>query len=87
MRVPLKSFVPLLVVAAFSLAWIGDTEAQHTPGHEIDQMEVCLGCHDLGDDLEARVQHAPVQAGECSACHNPHVARYKKLLRERPGPL
>lgn len=87
MRAPVKSFAPLLVVAAFSLGWIGDAEAQHSPGREIDQMEVCLGCHDLGDALEARVQHAPVEAGECSACHNPHVARYKKLLRERPGPL
>lgn len=57
------------------------------PGHEIDQQQVCLGCHDLEEDLGARVPHAPVAAGECTSCHNPHVARYKALLRQRPGLL
>jgi len=60
--------------------------AQSPPGHEIDQQQVCLGCHEL-EGLAAKVQHAPVAGGECSACHNPHVARYKALLRKRPGPL
>ena len=30
---------------------------------------------------------APVENGECSACHNPHVSRFDALLRERPGSL
>lgn len=57
------------------------------PGHEVNERQSCLGCHDLEDALRARVQHAPVTAGECSACHNPHVARFAKLLQESPGPL
>ncbi|MEE9561479.1 MAG: cytochrome c3 family protein, partial [Thermoanaerobaculia bacterium] len=61
--------------------------AQLSPGHEIDQKKVCLDCHDLEDALGAKVTHAPVESGECTACHNPHVARYGALLRERPGPL
>lgn len=61
-------------------------EAQRAPGHEIDQKKTCLECHDL-EDLAAKVTHAPVAAGECSTCHNPHVARFQKLLRDRPGPL
>ena len=57
------------------------------PGHTIDQQQVCLACHDLEGDLGARVPHAPVAAGECTSCHNPHVARYRALLRQRPGLL
>ena len=29
--------------------------------------------------------HEPVGSGNCSACHNPHVGRYKGLLRSRKG--
>ena len=61
--------------------------AEATTGHSIDQKKVCLECHDLESDLQARVQHAPVAAGDCSSCHNPHVARFAGLLLQQPGPL
>ena len=73
------------LVAGALLGVASAAEAQR-PGHDVDQKAACLSCHDL-EDLKAKVQHAPVEAGECSACHNPHVARFKKLLRDRPGPL
>jgi predicted CXXCH cytochrome family protein len=76
----------LLLVAAGSLLGIRALDAQVPPGHNIDQKELCLGCHDL-EDTAGGVVHAPVDSGECTACHNPHVARYGALLRERPGPL
>jgi predicted CXXCH cytochrome family protein len=68
----------------FAAASVG--EAQRPAGHDVDQKAACLSCHDL-EDLKAKVKHAPAEAGECSACHNPHVARFQKLLRDRPGPL
>jgi len=57
------------------------------PGQEVDQKEVCLTCHDLEEALAAKVKHAPMETGECSACHNPHVSRFDALLRERPASL
>lgn len=77
-----SGFVSVGLILGVSLA-----SGQLRPGQEIDQQEVCLGCHDLEEALEARVMHAPVASGECTACHNPHVARHGGLLRERPGPL
>jgi len=68
------------------LAWTPRADAQPARGHEIDQKQLCAECHDLENE-GASVQHAPVEAGECSACHNPHVARFQNLLRDRPGPL
>lgn len=83
---PKRSVVPGLVAAGLMLG-ASLAPAQPPPGQEIDQREVCLGCHDLEDALGAKVTHAPVESGECTACHNPHVARHGALLRERPGPL
>ena len=55
---------------------------------DIDQGEICLVCHDgLTEQIEATFPHAPAAAGECSACHNPHVSRFEHLLQDRPGPL
>jgi predicted CXXCH cytochrome family protein len=76
----------LAALAGGALASAPASGQAQRPGHEIDQKAVCLSCHEL-PDLEAKVKHAPAATGECSACHSPHVARFKKLLRERPGPL
>lgn len=70
-------------LAAILLAGAARAQPQ-PPGREIDQKRLCLSCHEIA---AKRVTHAPVTAGECSACHNPHVARYQALLRDRPGPL
>jgi predicted CXXCH cytochrome family protein len=54
----------------------------------VDQKEACLVCHDdLSASIDARVSHPPARDGECSACHNPHVSRFGKLLKDHPGPL
>jgi predicted CXXCH cytochrome family protein len=60
-------------------------EGQSPAAHTVDQRQACLNCHDLA--LGARVQHPPVEAAECSACHNPHAARLSALLRDRPAML
>jgi len=62
-------------------------EAELPADQQIDQLQVCQDCHDLSDELQAGVDHAPVAAGECTACHNPHASRFAKLLLDRPGPL
>lgn len=76
----------LPIVAAIALlAGTGVAAAQLS--REVDQRAVCLECHDLADALSARVAHPPAAEGDCSACHNPHVARFDVLLRDQPGPL
>lgn len=76
-----------LAIVALLLGTAASSSAQSPLGQEIDQKEVCLGCHDLEAQMEARFKHAPVESGECSACHSPHAARHGALLREQPGPL
>lgn len=50
--------------------------------------EACLSCHeDLSSQISAPVEHPPARERACTVCHNPHVARFQGLLRERPGPL
>jgi len=73
---------------AILLASILGATAAAGQGPEIDQGEVCLTCHEeLAAEITAKVPHPPARSGECSACHNPHVARFQHLLNERPGPL
>ncbi|MFQ5752284.1 MAG: cytochrome c3 family protein [bacterium] len=38
---------------------------------------LCVSCHDQAD---ATVVHAPVEEGDCVACHNPHGSKYPHLL-------
>jgi predicted CXXCH cytochrome family protein len=45
------------------------------------QDKLCFGCHDRKDYVKA-ITHNPVAKGECDACHNPHVAKYKGLLQQ-----
>ena len=39
----------------------------------------CYGCHSK-DLFVGKSIHGPVAKGDCRACHNPHVAKYKQLL-------
>jgi predicted CXXCH cytochrome family protein len=39
----------------------------------------CFKCHERAS-FENKVVHAPVAGDRCTACHNPHVARFKGLL-------
>ncbi|WP_456387061.1 cytochrome c3 family protein [Desulfolithobacter sp.] len=44
--------------------------------------EVCFQCHDARR-FQARYVHKPVAGSQCATCHNPHVARFAGLLRNR----
>lgn len=46
----------------------------------------CFGCHDAVQ-FSGKVVHKPVADARCDVCHNPHVARYKGLLRNRQDVL
>ncbi len=81
-----------LAPAAFSVAvfllWGGTVLQGELPAsHRVDQSEACMQCHDLEDAVSARVPHPPVVNSECSACHNPHVARVEGLLHDQPAIL
>lgn len=47
---------------------------------------VCFKCHDRSL-FEKKIVHQPVRNGQCGACHNPHVARYKGLLQQKVADL
>lgn len=47
---------------------------------------VCFQCHKK-EAFQKAVVHKPVTQGQCSACHNPHVARYKGLLQKKGSDL
>lgn len=71
--------------ALLAIASVVGVRAELPPGLKVDQKEACLQCHDLEDALQAKVRHPPAAAGECTACHNPHVSRFDSLLRDRPA--
>lgn len=50
------------------------------------QDKLCFGCHDRKNFVKA-VVHQPVAKGECDSCHNPHVAKFKGLIRQEVAKL
>lgn len=50
------------------------------------EQDSCFTCHEKSL-FQDQVIHEPVKSGKCSICHNPHVARYKGLLRYEKGKL
>lgn len=48
-----------------------------------DAPQLCLGCHKMRLK-ESRYLHAPVVAGFCRLCHDPHGSRYPFLLVAAP---
>ena len=63
-------------------------EKSAAPHPRVDQKTACLACHEeIGQQLVRSIAHPPAAEGECTACHNPHVARFDALLSDRPGPL
>jgi predicted CXXCH cytochrome family protein len=53
-----------------------------------DQKEACYGCHNDFSKAEGGKKvflHAPVAAGECTACHDPHFATRPKLQKLEKG--
>lgn len=54
----------------------------------MDQKRSCYECHDdfeKGEGEEKRHVHGPVQAGECTSCHDPHYASRPKLSKLEKG--
>ncbi len=47
---------------------------------------VCFDCHEQ-ELFKNTVIHQPVLESKCSTCHNPHVARYRGLLRKQEATL
>ncbi len=55
-----------------------------------DQKEACYACHtDFGAPEEGKTKylHAPVAAGECTGCHDPHFSARPKLQKLEKGCL
>jgi predicted CXXCH cytochrome family protein len=53
-----------------------------------DQKEACYACHtDFGAAEEGKTKflHAPVAAGECTSCHDPHLSSLPKLQKLEKG--
>ncbi len=52
---------------------------------------LCYECHDSvtekSSDKEYKNIHGPVDGGYCTECHDPHAAKYKKLLSEKDNEL
>lgn len=48
--------------------------------------KTCISCHPQ-EDFTGKVVHKPVARGQCSQCHNPHVAKYDNLLTHQGGAL
>jgi DmsE family decaheme c-type cytochrome len=50
--------------------------------------KACLACHsDFTQVLAKTSVHAPVRAGECTDCHDPHTSSHGKLLAAEAGAL
>ncbi len=75
MRVPMILPLLLLLVVPFPARAVTHADAG-----------TCFSCHDRAR-FSGRVVHKPVADGRCGRCHNPHVARFKGLLRDRQDSL
>lgn len=64
----------------------GGCHGARKPG-EARQLDtvICSRCHEPKDAL--RYRHAPVAAGSCTVCHDPHGQDNRFLLRESPEKL
>jgi predicted CXXCH cytochrome family protein len=50
--------------------------------------DLCLPCHaELKQKFSGPNVHTPVKQGDCEGCHNPHAARFPKLLARQGGDL
>jgi len=50
-------------------------------GSSRDTTKLCVTCHEeIGDRLKLKHRHAPVAAGHCTACHDPHGSPFRFQL-------
>lgn len=47
---------------------------------------LCANCHEAAL-FTGKVVHAPVEAGQCMGCHDPHASPYQGLLKMEPAKL
>ncbi len=77
---PLPRFLKYVLVLSATLVCV--LANQKTCFAAID----CFSCHER-TVFQKKVKHQPVDDGECSSCHSPHVARYKGLLQDKVATL
>jgi predicted CXXCH cytochrome family protein len=72
-------FFALFILAALSFAV---SSANAAVALEAKGAELCYKCHpELKQKFTQAAVHTPVKMGLCESCHNPHTAKYPKLLR------
>jgi len=93
---PHGSETPGMLTGSFIHAPFGDgsCEGCHRIGRgtkirlRVDGPALCYACH---SDLEAQFStgsvHTVVADGKCTACHNPHMGKFSKLLSEKGAAL
>lgn len=72
LRLFFRRLLPLLAVSVLFLA---------APALTLAAVD-CFSCHER-TNFEKKVVHDPVAQGDCSSCHNPHVARYPGMLQRQ----
>ena len=73
-RLTLSSICLLLILAP----WIASTQ-EGTRG-----FTTCISCHpEVEQEMTRSGGHKPFADFQCSGCHNPHVAKYKGLIRDK----
>lgn len=55
-------------------------------GETVRAQKVCYQCHEKSA-FQKKVIHQPVTKGECTACHNPHVAKHAGMLQDKVSDL
>lgn len=77
--------VVTLIVAALG-GW--PVEAQAQVELKAKGADLCFPCHaELKQKFAQGHVHAPVKMGGCESCHNPHAARFPKLLSQKGAAL
>lgn len=65
----------------------GDTPALLEEARGEDLRRLCFTCHERAEVFHGEHRHQPVAEGTCSACHDPHASRHRRLLRARETEL
>ena len=82
-----KRFFRFLLVV-FSACAILSAPRQVCARNGKPDFKKCLRCHpEVAKEMAQKGAHKPFRQLKCSACHNPHAAKHKGLLRENVGKL
>src|SRR3990170_4291815 len=76
--------IPLLFLA--SLVFLSGTRGEVKL--KAEGSSLCFSCHEkLKEKSQLANVHLPFKQGNCTGCHNPHTARFPKLLAKKGGEL